>query len=225
MMTVMNFQMGISTSFLPSLMFKGVIIAIIFTYLSFLLFPGDEQDIKADQTSKVGAQENVALIAFKATTMCIVLFVLMSTGSSQTMLIAITIVNIIKIPIAEDNRIYSQNKVITTVVGIFFTLPVLALFSFGVPTWVLIGVTLFCGLQLAGYAIRRQCSFSIYQLLFTNFTVLTYQVIKHQGITSLDAEFWRLLSIVIAILVSVLILNLTKHSAKPLVNIKKQNQH
>ena len=221
-MTVMNFQLGISTDFLPALMFKGMIIAIILTYISFLLFPGDEQDIKVDQTSKIGAQKNSALIAFKATAMCIVLFVLMATASSQSMLIAMTISSMIKLPIASDHRIYSENKIVTTAVGILFTLPVLMLFSFGVPTWVLIGVTLFCGLQLAGYAIRRQCRFSIYQLLFTNFIVLTYQVIKHQGVDSLSAEFLRLTSIVIAILLGVLILNLTKHSAQPLVKVEKQ---
>lgn len=212
-MTVMNFQFGISTGFLPGLMFEGVMLAIVITYISFMLFPGDEQDIKVDQTSKQGAQTNVALIAFKATAMCITLAVLVATGSSQSLLIAMTISSMIKIPIATDHRIYSQNKIGTTAVGILFTLPVLALFTFGVSTWLLIAVTLFCGLQLAGYAIRRQCPFSIYQLLFTNFIVLTYQVIKHQGIDSLSAEFLRLISIVIAILVGVLILNLSKYSA------------
>lgn len=221
-MTVMNFQMGVATDFLPPLMFKGVIIAIIITYISFLLFPGDEQEIKVDQTSKIAAQKNIALISFKATAMCIALFVLMAVESSQTILIAMTLSNMLKIPIATDHRIYSQNKIVTTSVGILFTLPVMMLFTFGIPTWVLIGVTLFCGLQLASYAIRRQCTFTIYQLLFSNFIVLTYQVIKHQGVDSLSAEFLRLISIVIAILVGVLLLNLTKHRAQPLVNVEKQ---
>ena len=53
--------------------------------------------------------------------------------------------------------------------------------------------------------------------MFTNFVVLTYQVIKHQGTPSLSAEFLRLLSIAIAILVGALILNLTKHQAVALV--------
>ncbi|MDO6679431.1 MULTISPECIES: DUF2955 domain-containing protein [unclassified Shewanella] len=220
-MTVMNFQMGAPVDVLPWLMFEAFLIAIVITYISFLLFPGDEQDILMDETVKEGAQTNIGLIMFKATAMCITLVVLISIGSTQTMLIAITIGSLIKIPISNDHRIYSQNKIVTTATGILFTLPVMLLFAFGVSTWMLIGVTLFCGLQLACFGIRRQCRFSIYQLLFTNFIVLTYQIIKHQAADSLSSEFTRLISIVIAILVGVLILNLSKHSAVPLVKEDK----
>jgi len=216
-MTVMNFQMGTQVDFLPWLMFKDFFIAMVITYISFLLFPGDEKDILMDETSKEGAETNIGLIVFKASAMCLVMVVLIGVGSSQTMLITLTISSMIMIPIANDHRIYSYNKIITTVIGICFTLPVMFLFMFGVSTWMLIGVTIFCGFQLACYAIRRQCRFSIYQLMFTNFVVLTYQVIKHQGTPSLSAEFLRLLSIAIAILVGALILNLTKHQAVALV--------
>ena len=216
-MTVMNFQMGAQIDVLPWLMFKDFVIAIVVTYISFLLFPGDQKDILMDETSKEGAQTNIGLIMFKATAMCLVMVVLIGIGSTQTMLITITISSMIMIPIADDHRTYSQNKIITTVLGICFTLPVMFLFMFGVSTWMLIGVTVFCGFQLACYAIRSQCRSSIYQLMFTNFVVLTYQVIKHQGTASLSAEFLRLLSIAIAILVGALILNLTKHVAVPLV--------
>ncbi|GAA0787167.1 hypothetical protein GCM10009193_08200 [Shewanella aestuarii] len=223
-MTVMNFQMGAQIDVLPWVMFKAFLIAIIVAYVSFWLFPGDEKDIAMDETHKEGAQTNLALIIFKATAMCLVLAVLIGVGSSQTILITLTISSMITIPIANDHRVFSYNKVVTTILGILFTLPIMLLSMCGLPTWVLIGVTIFCGLQLACYSIRKQCRFSVYQLLFTNFIVLTYQVIHHQGTDSLSAEFLRLLSVVIAILVGMLILSLTTQVAVPLAKEQPKAQ-
>lgn len=210
-MTVMSVQLGAPIDVLPWLMFKAFAVALIITYLSFLLFPGDEQDILPEETGNEGAKTHMGLIVFKATAMSLVLVALMGSGSAQSILIAITISSMIKIPNPDDHRTFSQTKIVTTAVGILFTLPLLLLYTFGVATWALLGVTIFLGLQLACFAIRRQCSLTIYQLLFTNFVVLAYQVIKHQGSESLSAEFMRLISIVISVLIGTLILNLTKH--------------
>ncbi|WP_428773316.1 hypothetical protein [Vibrio sp.] len=69
------------------------------------------------------------------------------------------------------------------------------------------------GLRLAGFAIRRQCRISIYQLLFTNFIVLVNQIMTYQGSEPLSAEVTRLVSISLAILVGTVILNLTSTPA------------
>ncbi|QYJ84591.1 DUF2955 domain-containing protein [Shewanella mesophila] len=220
-MTVLSKQFGVPIDMLPWLMFKAFAVALIITYLSFVLFPGDEQDILPDEVSNEGAETHIGLIIFKATAMSLVLIALMGTGSAQSILIAITISSMIKIPNPDDHRTFSQTKIVTTAVGILFTLPLLLLYTFGVATWVLLGVTIVLGLQLASFAIKRQCRLSIYQLLFTNFIVLTYQVIKHQGGESLSAEFMRLVYIVISVLIGALILNLTKH--KPVLLDKKQD--
>ncbi|PMH41382.1 multidrug DMT transporter permease [Vibrio sp. 10N.286.49.B3] len=220
-MVVMSIQFGAPLNGLPWLMFEGFITALVVTYLSFLIFPGDEQDILPETRVKEGAQTHIGIIAFKATMMGVALIALMGFGSSQTMLIAMTISSMIKLPSPTDYRIFSQNKIVTTSVGILFTLPVMMLFTVGVATWFLIGVSLFCGLQLACYAIRKQCRSTIYQLLFTNFVVLTYQIIKHQAADSLSAEFLRLISIVIAILIGSLILNITKHKSLTLLSPEK----
>ncbi|WP_208764149.1 hypothetical protein [Shewanella aestuarii] len=133
-------------------------------------------------------------------------------------MIAITISSILKIPMPEDHRTFSVNKIVTTVLGILFTVPIMLLYTFGISTWALLGITLFCGLQMACFAISRKCPLTLYQLLFTNFVVLTYQVIKHEGIDSLSAEFIRLMAIIVAILVGALIMNLVKFTPKALSN-------
>ncbi|QYJ99848.1 DUF2955 domain-containing protein [Shewanella psychrotolerans] len=217
-MTVMSVQLGAPIDVLPWLMFEAFVVALLVTYLSFVIFPGDEQDILPDETSTEGAETHMGLIVFKATAMSVVLVALVGSGSAQSILIAITISSMIKIPNPEEHRTFSQTKIVTTAVGILFTLPLMFLFRFGVATWVLLGVTIFLGLQLACFAIRRQCTLTIYQLLFTNFVVLVYQVIKQQGSESLSAEFMRLVSIVISVLIGALILNLTKH--KPVLREK-----
>ncbi|CAH8189678.1 DUF2955 domain-containing protein [Vibrio aestuarianus] len=209
-MAVMTKQMGVSASVLPWLMFEALIIAIVVTSLSFLIFPGDEQDIQPDEQSQEKTSAHITLIIFKATAMSLVLAALIGTGSSQSILIAITISSMIKTPIQHEQKTFSHNRLITTTVGILFTVPVMLLFMFNVPTWVVLGVALFCGIQLACYAIRCNCRLSIYQLLFTNFTVLTYQIIKNQGTDSMSAELTRLVSIVIAIFIGALILNVGK---------------
>lgn len=98
--------------------------------------------------------------------------------------------------------------VLTTATGILFTIPTMLLCGFGAPEWVAMGVSLFLGIQLACYAIRRDAHPAIYQLLMTNFVVLTYQVIKNAGIDSFSSGIMRLVSISIAIFIGALILRL-----------------
>lgn len=208
-MAIMTKQMGIPATGLPWLMFEGFIIAIVVTSFSFLLFPGDEKDILPDDKTDTMTSATLGVVVFKATAMAVVLVALIGTATSQSMLIAITIGSMIKTPLASEHQTFKRNKMVTTAIGILFTIPILLSFILNLSTWVVLGVTLFCGIQLACFAIRRQCRFSIYQLLFSNFTVLTYQIIKHQGADSLSAELLRLTSIAIAILIGALILNLS----------------
>jgi hypothetical protein len=210
-MVVMTKQMGLSTSGLPWLMFNKFIIVIVVTYLAFMLFPGEQKDILPAESTDKAPEHHLGLIAFKATALCLVLVALMGIGSSQTMLIAITIGNMIRSPLVSDHQTFGRNRLVTTAVGILFTLPCMLLVVFGVSHWLLLGVSLFCGLQLACYGIRRGCRMDVYQLLFNNFTILTYQVISHQGADSFSAQFMRLVSISIAVLIAVLLLNLTSH--------------
>lgn len=209
-MAIMTKQMSVSISGLPWLMFEGFIIALAVTYLSFLLFPGDEQDILPDDKSNDEAMVHIGLIAFKATAMSLALAMLIGTGTSQSMLIAMTISSMIKTPMPHQHKTFSQNRLVTTTIGILFTVPVMLSFTFNLPTWVVMGIAIFCGIQLACFAIRRQCRLSIYQLLFTNFTVLTYQIIKHQAADSFSAELMRLISIATAIFIGAVILNLAQ---------------
>ncbi|MDF2153539.1 DUF2955 domain-containing protein [Vibrio sp. CAU 1672] len=206
---VVSLQFGISISSLPLLMLETFITALVATYTSFLLFPGDEKDILPDEQDMEGADLHLGLIAFKATALLLVLFALIGTGSSQAMLIAITIGSMIKIPVARDQRIFRNNRLTATTIGIMMTIPIMLVHSMGLPVWVTLGVTCFFGLQLACFAIRRQCRLSIYQLLFTNFIVLVSQIIAYQGSDPLSAEFTRLISISLSVLVATVLLNLT----------------
>ncbi|MCL1065816.1 DUF2955 domain-containing protein [Shewanella olleyana] len=206
--TVMTEQFHTSIDGFPWLMCESLFIAIVVTSVFFIIFPGDEKDILPDDTVHQTGEVALAIVIFKATAMWLILQALIGFNSSQTILIAITISNLIKIPTSPAHKVFIRNKLVTTVTGILFTLPVLFLYTVGTTTWVLIGVSIFCAMQLACYAIRRHCRFSIYQLLFTNFIVLIYQVLKHQGADSVSAELLRLLSIIIAILIGGIILNL-----------------
>lgn len=205
---VMSQQMALPLSGLPWVLFESFIIALIVTCVGFWLFPGDEKDIQPDQTSIDGAEEHLGLIIFKATALCVVLYALIASGSSQTLLIAITFGSMIKHPLNQDSHSFGYYRIITASVGILFTIPCMLMVTLGAPTYVVLGVTIFCGLQLACFAIRRKTHLTIYQLLFTNFTVLTYQIINNPGIESFSAQMTRLVSIVIAIVLGVLVLNL-----------------
>ncbi|MDV5169372.1 DUF2955 domain-containing protein [Photobacterium rosenbergii] len=209
-MVVMSKQMGLPLNGLPWLLFSSFILALVATYLGFWLFPGDEKDILPDEASLEGAEKHVGLIAFKATAMVIVLMALISADSSQSLLIAITFGSMIKPPSYRDNQTFGYYRLVTTTVGILFTIPCMLLVTAGVPSFVVLGVTLFCGLQLAAFAIRRQTHLTIYQLLFTNFTVLTYQIISNPGSDSFSAQMMRLVSIATAILLGTLVLNLVR---------------
>ncbi|MCS0438373.1 DUF2955 domain-containing protein [Vibrio diabolicus] len=201
-------QMGLSLEGLPWVLFTSFIVALVATYISFWLFPGDEKDIQPDQTTLDGANEHIGLIVFKATALCVVLYALISSGSSQTLLIAITFGSMIKHPVNQDSHSFGRYRIITTSLGILFTIPCMLAVATGAPTYVVLGVTIFCGLQLACFAIRRQTHLTIYQLLFTNFTVLTYQIINNTGIESFSAQMTRFVSISIAIVLGGLVLNL-----------------
>lgn len=214
-MTVMTKQFGTPIDGLPWLLFAAFIIALVITYVCFILFPGDEQDILPDENQIIGVAVPLTTIVFKASIMCVVLAVFIVLGGSQTILIAITLANMIKIPSPHEHSIYSKNRIITTVIGILFTLPVMLLSALGASGWLLCGAAIACGLQLACYAIARQARMSIYQLLFTNFTVLIYQIITHQGIDSFSAQLLRLESIIIAIILGAVVLNLTAQPIMP----------
>lgn len=210
-MTIMSKQMQAPIEVLPWLLMKSAVLALILTYLSFLLFPGDEQDILPDETQADGSSAHMGTILFKTTAMTIVLAALIGIGSSQSMLIAITIGSMIKLADPKEHKSFKQNRLITTAIGILFTFPVMLTFAFGLPTWVVLGMAIFCGLQLAGFAIRRATPLAIYQLLFTNFVVLVYQIITHIGSDALYAQLVRLISISIAIIIGGLLLSMLHH--------------
>lgn len=206
-----NLQFHIAVTYLPWLILETFLIAIAVTYASFILFPGDEKEVLPDEQDMDGAQTHIGLILFKATTVLIAMYLLVGTGSSQTLLIAITLGSMIKIPISRDQRIFRNNRLVATLVGILATLPIMIAHSIlMMPTWAVFGVSCFMGLQLASFAIRRQCRLSVYQLLFTNFIVLLNQLLNYQGSEPLNAEFMRFVSIAIAIVIATVILNLTR---------------
>ncbi|KIO38161.1 DUF2955 domain-containing protein [Shewanella sp. cp20] len=223
-MTIMSKQLQAPIEVLPWLLLKSAVLALVLTYLSFLLFPGDEQDILPDETQADDSSTHMGSILFKTTAMTLVLAALIGIGSSQSMLIAITIGSMIKLADPKDHKSFKQNRLITTAVGILFTFPVMLTFTFGLPTWVVLGMAIFCGLQLACFAIRRSCPLSIYQLLFTNFVVLVYQIITHIGSDALYAQLVRLFSISIAVIIGGLLLSLLHHEPVPLDSSKARTE-
>ncbi|MCG9578457.1 DUF2955 domain-containing protein [Vibrio tubiashii] len=215
---IVNLQFDVSVSNLPWLVLKTFLTALIVTYASFILFPGDGKDIFADEQGMDGAQTHHGLVVFKTTMVMIVMYVLVATGSSQTLLIAITLGSMIKIPVSRDQRIFRNHRLIATMVGILATLPVMAAQNIlAMPHWALVGVSCFMGLQLGCFALRKRCPMSVYQLIFMNFIVLLNQILPYQGSEAMGAELIRLASISIAILLATVILNLTQIEPKPIV--------
>ncbi len=212
-MSVINLQFGISCLGLPALILEASLMALIVTYISFLLFPGDQEDIKPDEQVPQGANAHLGLIFFKSVAMTLVMAALIGAGSSQAIIIGITISSMIKVPFSDDHRSIGRNRIITTAIGILFTVPMVILSIVGWPTWAMFGATLFFGLNLACFAMRRQCPMSVYQLLFTNFFVLVSQVIDYQGDDPFSSHMTRLISIATAILIGYLVLNLTRTSS------------
>ncbi len=205
--TVVSKQMGFSIDGVPVVIFQAFICAFIAIFVAHFLFPGDQQDIAADEPAK-GEETHLSVAILKSTAMCLVMAALIGIGSSQTMLIVITISSMLKLPLLNHHKDYVYQRLITTATGILFTLPTMFLWGFGAPEWVVMGVSLFLGIQLACYAIRRNAHSTIYQLLFTNFAVITYQIIKTSGADSFVSGFMRLISISIAIFIGALILKL-----------------
>lgn len=201
---------------LPLIIFQAFALALVVTFVMHILLPGDLQDIKRDEPAQ-GIESHLRVAMLKATAMCLVLVALIGIGSSQTMLIAITVSSMLKLPLIDHQKDYVYQRLITTATGILFTIPTMLLCGFGAPEWVVMGVSLFLGIQLACYAIRRDVHAAIYQLLLTNFVVLTYQAIKNVGLDSFSSGIMRLASISIAIFIGALILRLIRprqHSIK-----------
>ncbi len=212
--TVVSKQMGFPIDGVPVVIFQAFMIALIAVFGAHFLFPGDQQDIALDDAAK-GEETHITIAIFKSTAMCLVMAALIGIGSSQTMLIAITISSMLKLPLLNHHKDYVYQRLITTATGILFTLPTMLLWGLGAPGWVVMGVSLFLGIQLACYAIRRNAHSTIYQLLFTNFTIITYQIINSNGVDSFASGFMRLVSISIAIFVGALILKLI-HQTDPM---------
>lgn len=209
--TVVSKQMNYPVDGLPLVISQAFVVAFIATTVAHWVFPGDQQDVKPDEKAE-GKESHAGVAMFKATAMCLVLVGLIGVGSSQTMLIAITISSMIKLPLLNHQKNYVYQRLITTATGILFTLPTMFLWGFGAPDWVVMGVSCFLGLQLASYAIRKDVHSTIYQLLFTNFTVITYQIIKNLGADSFTSGLMRLLSISVAVFVGALILRLFRNN-------------
>lgn len=205
--TVVSKQMQFPIDAVPAVLIQAFVVALIVTFLAHFLFPGDAQDIKPDEPAK-GTESPLSVAIFKATAMCFILVALMGIGSSQTMLIAITISSMLKLPLIHHHKDFVYQRLVTTATGILFTLPTMFLSGFGAPEGVLLGISLFLGIQLACYAFRRDAHSTIYQLLITNFVIITYQVIQNVGIDSFTSGFMRLVSISIAIFIGALILRL-----------------
>ncbi len=218
--TVVSKQMEYPIDGVPVIIAQAFLLALATTFVVHFLFPGDQQDIKPDEVS-TGVHSALMVAILKATAMCLVLVALISIGSSQTMLIAITISSMLKLPLLHHQKDFVYQRLITTATGILFTLPTMFLYGFGAPSWVVMGVSLFLGIQLACYAIRRDAHATIYQLLFTNFIVITFQIIKNAGIDSFSNGFMRLVSISLAIFIGALILRLIGPST-PSVESKRQ---
>ncbi|ADT86468.1 DUF2955 domain-containing protein [Vibrio furnissii] len=214
--TVVSKQMHFPIAGLPLIIFQAFALALVVTFVMHILLPGDLQDIKRDEPAQ-GIESHLRVAMLKATAMCLVLVALIGIGSSQTMLIAITVSSMLKLPLIDHQKDYVYQRLITTATGILFTIPTMLLCGFGAPEWVVMGVSLFLGIQLACYAIRRDAHAAIYQLLLTNFVVLTYQAIKNVGLDSFSSGIMRLASISIAIFIGALILRLIsprQHSIK-----------
>ena len=208
MVIVMSQQTAVPLGAVPSILCMGFVVALIVTYISFWIFPGDEKEIEPDNTNMDGTGEQLGGTLFKATALCVVVYALIALESTQTLLIAITFGCMIRPPISQDSHSFGRHRLITATLGILFTLPCMLAVTIGMPDYAIIGITIFCGLQLACFAIRRRTNLTIYQLLFTNFTVLTYQVVSSLGIESFSAQITRLISISIAIALGMLVLNL-----------------
>ncbi|ELJ8616140.1 DUF2955 domain-containing protein [Vibrio cholerae] len=205
--TLVSKQMHFPIDAVPAVLIQAFVVALVVTFLAHFLFPGDEQNIKPDEAAK-GIESHLGVAMFKATAMCLILAALIGIGGSQTILIAITISSMLKMPLINHHKDFVYQRLVTTAMGILFTLPTMFLCGFGAPEWVVLGVSIFLGIQLACYAYRRDAHSTIYQLLMINFVVITYQVVQNVGIDSFTSGFMRLVSISIAIFIGALILRL-----------------
>ncbi len=205
--TVVSKQMDYPIDGVPAVIAQAFLLALVVTFVTHFLFPGEQQDIKPDEAN-MGVKSALMVAILKSTAMCLVLVALISVGSSQTMLIAITISSMLKLPLLNHQKDFVYQRLITTATGILFTLPTMFLCGFGAPFLVAMGGSIFLGIQLACYAIRRDAHATIYQLLLTNFIVITYQIIKNAGIDSFSNGFMRFVSISLAIFIGALILRL-----------------
>lgn len=214
MMVTLQKQFHVDSIGFPLVLIAGVSIAVAVLYLSYYLFPGVDESFSKNNDVSATPTLNIKIIVLKATSIYLLLTALIGLGSAQTMLIAITFTNLIRLPHIDGHRDFIQRRIVTTFVGILFSVPVLLSFIFGAPLLVVLGLSLFCGIQLVCYAMRRNCDTAFIQLLMTNFIMLIYQIISHNNADSLSAELLRLTSITLAIVAGTIILNLTKQGHK-----------
>ncbi|WP_448211761.1 multidrug DMT transporter permease [Colwellia sp. MEBiC06753] len=184
--------------------------------ISYWLFPGADLITKPKHPLLSQLSVGKSTVVLKTTVMFLVLEVLVLLDNEQSLLIAVTLGSLLKVPNVQGHHTFSKHKLLTTIVGMLFTIPVLLVSLANLPLWLIYGISLFCALQLVCFAIRMDSRLLIYQLLLTNFIILINDIIQSHGAESLFIELLRLSSIIVAIIIGATVVNLTEETVENL---------
>lgn len=101
-----------------------------------------------------------------------------------------------------------RQRLWTTAVGVLLTLPLLLAFWLDMHWWLLMLFAIALALWGSATALEHRVSMAEYQLLMSSFVMLVYQVISHDGTSSLTSSLTRFGAVVLAVLLGVMMLGM-----------------
>ena len=205
--TVVHKQYGQPASGLPLLLGLNFLAAMVAYWLCLLLFPGDQAGIQADAAPDDQEPHQFGHLLVKASAVFLVVWALVGLQNSQSLLIGVTLASVLKDSNPLAGRHNAKQRLVTTAVGILHVLPVLALFLLEAPLWVTAVAAVACALQLASFTISRGCTYTEYQLLFTTYVMLLYQILNPSTAAAFEATLLRLATVLIAVVIGLLVLS------------------
>ncbi|ABL99208.1 DUF2955 domain-containing protein [Shewanella amazonensis] len=207
MVTILHWQFATTVSDLPLVLAANFVGAIVMVYLVFWLFPGEELGAEADTAWEVTPSHWLKIVV-KSLFLLLVIFLLIDSDNSQSLLIAITLANLIKDPNPMAGTHNGRQRLWTTAVGVLLTLPLLLAFWLDMHWWLLMLFAIALALWGSATALEHRVSMAEYQLLMSSFVMLVYQVISHDGTSSLTSSLTRFGAVVLAVLLGVMMLGM-----------------
>ena len=206
-MAVLARQKEIDVSLLPKGLLKDLLYAALMTHLAHFLLPGGMAIApKTSSPPSEALHTEIWHLVAKAGILVLVILVVIEMDLAQSLVIAITVANIVKDPNPFVGRGHGLYRLGATYCGFLYVLPILMVNVLQTNLIGQIGTALVCSMLMGIFAFKHKASSNTLQLLYTGFLVLLYYSLTNSSSSALINDGKRLVSIFIAVVIGMLAL-------------------